>query len=216
MTQFYSCSVPPERRALPDVRPRVVLDTNVWIDILVFDDPASRPIASALEGGGLDAAQNERCTNELRRVLRYPQFVRYAIDNDAALARLARLSTRIAPAMRAECGAARGVSAGARTAASAPRALPLCRDRDDQKFLELALAAGAQWLITKDRALLKMARRIARDFGFNIVEPRPFVTAAGLAPPASGSDAAHPRPIGAREKTSPQQQAVCLSDASPI
>ena len=28
--------------------PRVVLDTNVWIDLLVFDDPVARPVRDAL------------------------------------------------------------------------------------------------------------------------------------------------------------------------
>ncbi|OXH83132.1 nucleotide-binding protein, partial [Burkholderia multivorans] len=52
--------------------------------------------------------------------------------------------------------------------------LPKCKDRDDQKFLELARAAQAEWLVSKDRALLKLAKRTARDFGFRIAQPAPF------------------------------------------
>jgi predicted nucleic acid-binding protein len=37
--------------------------------------------------------------------------------------------------------------------------VPACSDIDDQKFLDLAYSSGAQVLITKDRALLKLARR---------------------------------------------------------
>ena len=55
--------------------------------------------------------------------------------------------------------------------------LPKCKDRDDQKFLELAHAAQADWLVSKDRAVLKLAKRIARDFGFQIAQPAPFVSA---------------------------------------
>ncbi|WP_323073396.1 PIN domain-containing protein [Mycetohabitans endofungorum] len=175
----------------------MVLDTNVWIDILVFDDPATRPIATALQDGSLDAVQDDRCLNELQRVLDYPQFVRYAIDQPAALARLARLCTHVAPALRTKGGAAMSVpEAGANARASthaagaAPRALPLCRDRDDQKFLELAYDTAAQWLVTKDKALLKMARRMAREFDLRIVQPAQFVAAAGLAQSAAG-DATH-------------------------
>jgi predicted nucleic acid-binding protein len=41
--------------------------------------------------------------------------------------------------------------------------LPVCTDKDDQKFLELARDANATILITKDKALLKLARkRLAR------------------------------------------------------
>ncbi|KAG0165431.1 hypothetical protein DFQ30_008478 [Apophysomyces sp. BC1015] len=194
---------PPCIPALPVARPRVVLDTNVWIDILVFDDPATRPIASALKDRGLDTVQDERCANELRRVLDYPQFVRYSIDKNAALDRVNQLSTRVTPTMSAKrepaARAGTGVSANAAdasanasaTVAAVPQPLPLCRDRDDQKFLELALTANAQWLVTKDQALLKMARRIVRDFGFRILAPAPFVAAMGLAPPAPGDNATH-------------------------
>ena len=38
----------------------------------------------------------------------------------------------------------------------------------------------ADWLVSKDRAVLKLARRIARDFGFQIAQPAPFVAACAL------------------------------------
>jgi putative PIN family toxin of toxin-antitoxin system len=138
---------------------RAVLDSNVWIDILVFDDPATRPIRAALEAGTLEALIDSRCLNELTRVLDYPQFVRLAIDKAVALETVARLSQRVTP----------------EPPENAPP-LPKCRDRDDQKFLELAHAAKADWLVSKDRAVLKLARRTARDFGFQIAQPAPFVS----------------------------------------
>lgn len=141
--------------------PRAVLDSNVWIDILVFDDPATRPIRAALETGSLHALIDSRCLNELTYVLDYPQFARYAIDKSDALATVSRLSQLVAP--------------DAPSPDTAP--LPKCRDRDDQKFLELAHAAKADWLVSKDRALLKLAKRTARDFGFRIAQPAPFVVA---------------------------------------
>jgi predicted nucleic acid-binding protein len=49
--------------------------------------------------------------------------------------------------------------------------LPACRDPDDQKFLEAALAARAEFLVTKDRGLLDLARRVAR---FRILTPEGF------------------------------------------
>jgi len=140
--------------------PRVVLDSNVWIDILVFDDPHTRPIRAALETGALEALIDARCLAELTYVLDYPQFAKREIDKAAALATLARLSQRVEPAPRDDA-----------------RPLPKCKDRDDQKFLELAHAAGADWLVSKDRAVLKLARRIARDFTFQIAQPAPFVSA---------------------------------------
>ena len=45
-----------------------------------------------------------------------------------------------------------------------------CRDRDDQKFIDLAVAVGAQWLFSKDRALLALARP-ARVHGVQVLSP---------------------------------------------
>jgi predicted nucleic acid-binding protein len=67
--------------------------------------------------------------------------------------------------------------------------LPKCKDRDDQKFLELAHAAQADWLVSKDRAVLKLAKRIARDFGFQIAQPAPFVVAIGASLSVTGETA---------------------------
>ncbi|CAJ4795180.1 toxin-antitoxin system toxin component, PIN family [Burkholderia pseudomallei] len=202
---------------------RVVLDSNVWIDILVFDDPAARPIRDALETGAITALIDVRCLIELERVLDYPQFKARAVDKAAALATVARLSERVAgpergdacahaataagahaspalaasPAHIADSGNARSGACGtpapharacpppcADAAARAPaddappRPLPKCRDRDDQKFLELAYTARADWLVSKDRALLKLTRRTERDFGFRIAQPAPFAASA--------------------------------------
>ena len=38
-------------------------------------------------------------------------------------------------------------------------------------FLEIAVAAGARWLVTRDAALLRLARRMAREHGVDIVTP---------------------------------------------
>jgi predicted nucleic acid-binding protein len=46
-----------------------------------------------------------------------------------------------------------------------------CTDSDDQVFIDLALAEGARWLLTHDRALLKLARRAA-VLGVLVQKPR--------------------------------------------
>src|SRR5580692_2991203 len=81
---------------------RVVLDSNVWIDILVFDDPHTRPILAALESGTLRALIDARCLAELTYVLDYPQFVKRAVDKAAALALVARLTQHVEPPAPAE------------------------------------------------------------------------------------------------------------------
>ncbi|HVE09171.1 MAG TPA: PIN domain-containing protein [Paraburkholderia sp.] len=176
----------PGSLALPPA-PRVVLDSNVWIDILVFDDPHTRPIHAALERGALNALIDARCLGELTYVLDYPQFAKRAVDKAAALATVARLAQRVGadvarrqeqgqrPAQQHEAPQPHEEAPTQQQAPASP--LPQCKDRDDQKFLELAHTAQAQWLISKDRAVLKLARRVARDFGFRIVQPAQFVAA---------------------------------------
>ena len=137
----------------------VVLDSNVWLDILVFDDPHTRPIRTALERGVIRALIDARCQAELAHVLDYPQFAGRGVTKADALAGLTALVEQVEPPE---------LPADA-------RALPQCRDRDDQKFLDLTRASGAQWLVSKDRAVLKLARRVARDFGFRIATPDAFV-----------------------------------------
>jgi predicted nucleic acid-binding protein len=53
--------------------------------------------------------------------------------------------------------------------------LPVCKDRDDQKFLELAYASQADTLITKDKALLKLARKTLRSQLFRIFSPESWL-----------------------------------------
>ena len=50
-------------------------------------------------------------------------------------------------------------------------ALPRCSDPDDQKFMELARNARADWLITKDKALLKLGRKTMQVANFGIRTP---------------------------------------------
>ena len=156
--------------------PRVVLDSNVWIDILVFDDQVTRPIRSALERGALEAVIASRCLAELAHVLDYPQFVARAVDKSAALAAVATLATLTTAVTAATATTLEQPPPAPQ--ASVP--LPKCKDRDDQKFPELAHLAKADWLVSKDRALLKLNKRTARDFGFRITEPAPFVSACAL------------------------------------
>ena len=130
----------------------LVLDTNVVLDLLHFDDPAVAPIRRALQAGKAVCCRNTACRDELARVLSYPQFkipeheARRILDEYDALA--------------LPCES---------VGADLPP-LPLCRDPDDQKFLELAQAAKAGLLVTKDKALLALAKKADR-FGFRIATP---------------------------------------------
>jgi putative PIN family toxin of toxin-antitoxin system len=136
---------------------RLVLDTNVWLDWLVFADPVVMPIRDAVAGARAAVYIDERCEAELERVLAY-DLGKHSID---ALAQASCLAVCRQTVVRIE-----GTAAEAATAQ-----LPLCRDPDDQKFLEAALAARADFLVTKDQALLELARRVRE---FRILTPGEF------------------------------------------
>jgi len=138
----------------------VVLDTHVWLDWLVFEDPGIVAIRNAVGTGKVEIYVDAVCEEELARVLARG-FVRRTLDakaQEACIAQCRRLSKRIE----------------ARLTEGERRSLPACRDPDDQKFLEAALAAGASFLVTKDRALLELARRRTRAVPFRIVKPADF------------------------------------------
>jgi putative PIN family toxin of toxin-antitoxin system len=132
---------------------RLVLDTQVWLDWLTFDDPSVVPLKDAQAQGRLEIYIDAAAEAELARVLAYPLRKTVA---DASLQK-----TRLAEARRLSRRRSREL-------ADADRAsLPRCSDPDDQKFLELAAAVQAHALVTKDRALLELARRAP----FRIVPP---------------------------------------------
>lgn len=166
-------SAPLRASPMGDAAPCVVLDTNVWIDILVFDDPITRPIRDALIARRLDAVIDAACLYELNRVLDYSQFARFAVDKAAALERTLQLARLLTPRDNVEAASDSDVSTQAVLAVAIPR----CSDRDDQKFLELAAAGQARWLVTKDKALLKLTKRFTRDFSCRIDKPATFVSA---------------------------------------
>jgi putative PIN family toxin of toxin-antitoxin system len=134
----------------------VVLDTNVVLDWLVFEDPAVRDLVRDVESGALRVVTSDECVAELRRVLGYPVLQLGAGAQGAALARYMEHASTPPDALRE------------------PSGLPLCADPDDQKFLELAWHSNADLLVTKDKALLAMARKIARYERFSIIAPAAY------------------------------------------
>ena len=48
---------------------KLILDTNVWLDWLVFEDPGIAPIRKAVERGRVELYVDAACEEELVRVL---------------------------------------------------------------------------------------------------------------------------------------------------
>ena len=133
---------------------RVVLDTNVLLSLFVFADSRYAPLRGRLESGEWLALTDDRCLGEFRRVLAYPMF-----SLDAA-------------AQTAAFDAYQSLVENVPSPTGLTVMLPLCTDGDDQKFLEVARDGRAKWLVTSDKALLKLARRRGLTQLFAIVTPQ--------------------------------------------
>lgn len=142
---------------------RIVLDTNVCLDLFVFRDPRWSALLAALRLGAVEAVTRADCRTEWLKVLEYK---RLSLDPDSRADAAAEFD-RLIVCLDAD---ALGAHAGVR--------LPVCSDPDDQKFLEVARDAGAQLLVTKDKALLKLAKRTARAGLFTIILPEKWPAAA--------------------------------------
>jgi putative PIN family toxin of toxin-antitoxin system len=137
---------------------KLVLDTNVWIDWLVFDDPAVALLKSALRDGQLQIVVNKSCLGELNAVLAYPEFELAEAQKIQYLAEVGRCTIM--------CDDRQATHAAA---------LPRCTDPDDQKFLALAQDAAADWLLTRDKALLRIRQKKLEEAGFQIGTPAQWV-----------------------------------------
>jgi putative PIN family toxin of toxin-antitoxin system len=135
---------------------RLVIDTNVLLDLFVFHDPRWNGLLDALRSGTIQGVTREDCRQEWLYVLHYPHLPLDEQKRQAAAAEFDRL-------IKVSDAAAMG----------AP--LPVCSDRDDQKFLELARDAQAEVLVTKDKALLKLAKRTAKAGMFRILTPQAWL-----------------------------------------
>ncbi len=122
----------------------LVLDTNIALDLFVFQDPATAPLREAVERAPGDWIATAAMREELVRVLDYPQIAR-------------RLTSQARPAQDVLDAFDRCT----RLVPEAPKAAFTCKDADDQKFIDLAAAHRAT-LVSKDDAVLCMARRLAR------------------------------------------------------
>ena len=131
---------------------RIVLDTNVCLDLFVFKDQRWSALRSAIESGAVEAITRADCREEYLVVLHYKHL---PLDDDSRPLSAARFDQLIKVVAPPESGVR----------------LPVCTDRDDQKFLELARDAGAHVLITKDKALLKLGRRLAKAGMFKVMVP---------------------------------------------
>ena len=143
------------------ISPIVVLDTNVVLDWLVFRNPACAALGDALDAATLRWCASAAMREELAHVLGRGAAQAWKPDFAALWTRWQRdcvelpAPTFLAPAMRLRC-----------------------TDTDDQMFIDFSLAHSASLLLSRDRAVLTLARR-ARPFGLTITTPSDWAAARG-------------------------------------
>jgi putative PIN family toxin of toxin-antitoxin system len=130
-----------------------VLDTQVLLDWAVFDDARVRPWAQAIQDQVVHWIYTAAMQVEALRVVRYPALAKRH-DPEVSAQRLAACFSRW----------------GKLCAQPAPQLRLVCSDPDDQIFLDLALAQHASHLLSRDQAVLQLARR-ARAYGLRIATP---------------------------------------------
>ena len=145
---------------LPSDIPRLVLDTNVVLDWLLFRNPGCAPLADALSSGRVLWVATAAMHEELGHVLARSALQAWAPDVAAIAAARDRWAYTIAP----------------RLGPLQPRLR--CTDPDDQKFIDLALQLGSASLLSRDRAVLKLGRR-AREAGIAILTPEAWSRSMG-------------------------------------
>jgi len=122
-----------------------VIDTNIVLDLWLFEDPATIPLRAALQSGAISHLATASMREELARVLTYPHLMkRMAKSNIQAsdvLNRFDKYLLAAEPTDKAAC---------------------TCKDPDDQKFIDLAVAHAAP-LLSKDKAILCMKKRLLQS-----------------------------------------------------
>ncbi|MEN9712088.1 MAG: tRNA(fMet)-specific endonuclease VapC [Pseudomonadota bacterium] len=140
----------------------VVLDTNIVLDLWLYQDPATPALLQALLQNTVCWLATPVMRDELERVLAYAHIAkRLALGGLTAEHVLTQFDTH------------------AKLVAVAPKAPFVCKDPDDQQFIDLAAQHQAA-LVSKDKAVLTMRNRMAR-LGVSVGKIYPLSAVAATA-----------------------------------
>jgi putative PIN family toxin of toxin-antitoxin system len=135
----------------------LVLDTNVILDLLVFKDPSTEPIRLMLDAKIVDAVRSEASMLELVDVIQRPIFKLSQQEQEMILQAWEGV-TRLLENTAIE---------------SAPF---ICRDLDDQIFLDMAYSIRPAVLFSKDLRVLEL-RVSAKGHGVEITNQYDYLQA---------------------------------------
>ena len=130
---------------------RVVLDANVFVSFLISHRPPISTILDLWAGGELVVCYSSEILDELEAALKYPKIRELvsSSETESLIDAIKILGILVIPAKRIE----------------------ICRDKKDNKYLEVSLESASKFLISGDKDLLALG-----EFeGIKIVSPRDFV-----------------------------------------
>ena len=126
------------------MKPVIILDTNILLDILVFDDERAHPLRAALDAELLDAVATDKTFAEFLDVIGREQFSLEKEQQDLIREQWKKWARIISDEELCQ----------------APWK---CKDRDDQVFINLAYSLRPSALISKDKQVLKIAKRAIKE-----------------------------------------------------
>jgi putative PIN family toxin of toxin-antitoxin system len=139
-----------------------ILDCNVWLDWLLFNDTSITHFKTGFEANEFTFLGTSHMRAELLDVLG---------RQSVGLKFIARSPFGSIEAMMEEYD--RVVTPQSPPQPTFAPNLPICKDKDDQMFVDLVIATKAI-LVSKDRHLLAMAPKLKKQFGVLVMHPNKF------------------------------------------
>ena len=133
----------------------IVIDSQSLFDWMVFGDPACAHWAATLGGTDWEWIFTSEMKAEFDFVAAKGFGGRWPVDAEAVASAWTRHGRRV------DTPPPPGATSRLH-----------CTDPDDQKFIDLAIAVRAHTLVTRDKALLKLARRAETRHGLRVCTPR--------------------------------------------
>lgn len=126
------------------MKPIYILDTNIWLDWLVFQNDTLDELKAAWRNQSFEIIYTDEMLEEWMDVIGRAQFKLSTEQQTQKTADLEAIARRVETLGK-------------------PLNPIACKDKDDQIFIDTALMYGAVWLISKDKHLLMLKNRARKQ-----------------------------------------------------